>query len=290
MNNTNLPIKLFLVLGIIFLFSGCAVFKKDTKKTKQELLLVKTNYGEFTLRLFDETPEHKNNFLKLVDSSYFDSVLFHRVIKDFMIQGGDPDSKGAKSGIKLGEGGPNYTLPAEFRDGLIHKKGVLAAAREGDDINPEKRSSGSQFYIVTGRRFSKQNLLTMSDNINHSKKIKFLKEYLNQEAYQSTLDSIRVWYKSKQIAKYDSVVNSFNPITEKYLDSVGRHSFTEDQLLAYSTVGGAPHLDGSYTVFGEVVSGMEVIELISMQKVDPYNRPISDVIILEVKRVKVKIK
>lgn len=194
---------------------------QKTKISSNKIVLITTKYGNIKIKLFDETPLHRDNFIKLAESHYLDSTLFHRVINKFMIQGGDPDSKYAKQGTLLGNGGPGYTIPAEFRPKLFHKKGVLAAAREGDNINPQKASSGSQFYIVQGKVFSKEEL------------------------------------------------NIFAKNTGK--------TFTPEQINAYTTIGGTPHLDGSYTVFGEIISGLEVLDKISAVKTDKNNRPIEDI-------------
>lgn len=282
----NYSTRFFSFLMAAILVSGCAVFNKSSINTKHQIVEVTTNYGVFKLKLYDDTPIHKKNFLSLVDSAYYDSLLFHRVIDQFMIQAGDPDSKGAVTGLQLGNGGPNYTLPAEFVPSRFHKKGVLAAAREGDDVNPEKRSSGSQFYIVTGRKFTAENLNQMSKNIDYNREMGCLQYILrlpeNKEAYNQVL-----YYQNKRMGyKNDSIFRSFQPQIEKMLDTIPEHSFTEAQITAYTTVGGAPHLDGGYTVFGEVIMGMEVIDLISKQKTDNFDRPVADVIILGMKRVK----
>jgi cyclophilin family peptidyl-prolyl cis-trans isomerase len=182
-----------------------------------------TDSGVIVLRLYNQTPLHRDNFLKLVKQHYFDSLLFHRVIKNFMIQGGDPDSKNAKPGILLGNGGPSYTIPAEFDTSLFHKKGVLAAAREGDNVNPKKASSGSQFYIVQGKKFT-----------------------------DAGLDSVETFrLKGRKL-----------PIAHREV---------------YKTIGGAPHLDMNYSVFGEVESGLEVVDKIAGAARDSNNRPLNDI-------------
>ena len=188
---------------------------------------IETRLGDIVVRLYDATPNHRDNFVKLVKEGYYDGTLFHRVIKNFMIQGGDPDSKGAPADKSLGEGGPDYTLEAEIRTGLYHKRGALAAAREGDDTNPERRSSGSQFYIVWGRTFS-------------PRQIEYLDEKLKTE----------------------------HPETG---------GLTEMQQRIYASQGGTPHLDGQYTVFGEVEEGMDVVEKIQNLPTNQADRPVEDV-------------
>lgn len=192
--------------------------KKDTTKTY--MVLIKTSMGDMKVKLYNETPLHRDNFIKLAKSGFYKDLLFHRVIKNFMIQGGDPNSRGAAPGVQLGSGGPGYTVPAEFRPELFHKKGALSAARMGDQMNPTRASSGSQFYIVQGSVYPKQDLM----NFGQQRGI----------------------------------------------------PFTEEQLNTYSTVGGTPHLDLQYTVFGEVVEGLDVIDKIAAVQTQR-DRPLSDV-------------
>ncbi len=249
-------------------------------------VLIQTNYGDMTVLLYDDTPLHRDNFMKLVDSAYFDSLLFHRVINKFMIQGGDPDSKGAPSGLRLGNGGPGYTLPAEFVPGRYHRRGALAAAREGDEVNPEKRSSGSQFYVVQGKTFTRTDLLAMQESFNEAKKVNYLQQELNKPENKPAMDALVYYRNARMSYQYDSLIRSYDPMCEAYLDSVGPVKFTEEQLDLYSTVGGTPHLDGGYTVFGEIVEGLEVLNTISTVQTDRYDRPVKDVMILGVKYVK----
>lgn len=189
-----------------------------------------TSQGKITFLLYDETPLHRDNFLKLVKNHTYDGLLFHRVIKDFMVQAGDPKSRDAKPGQPLGDGTLGYTVPAEFRADLIHKRGALCAARQGDQVNPKKASSASQFYIVQGQVW---------DN--------------------KTLDMMEQRFGKK---------------------------FTAEQRKVYTTVGGTPHLDGDYTVFGEVVEGMEVVNKIAAVQCDRMGRPLQDVKIISVKVLK----
>ena len=196
----------------------------ENKNDKMTQVLIKTSMGDITIALYNETPQHRDNFIKLVKESYYDGVLFHRIIKGFMIQTGDPDSKTAKPGQRLGMGGPAERIPAEFVPTLYHKRGAVAAAR---DNNPAKASSGSQFYIVDGDIFPKDKL-----------------------------DMIAA--------------------------RTGK-TFTPEQVQAYTTVGGAPFLDGDYTVFGEVVSGMEVVDKIAAQPKDGNDRPLEDIKIISAK-------
>lgn len=199
-------------------------------KERRSLVEINTTAGRMVVELYNETPLHRDNFLKLVKEHYYDSTLFHRVISGFMIQGGDPDSKLAEDRTKpLGDGGPEYTIPAEFRPELFHRKGALAAARESDDINPEKASNGSQFYIVQGRTWRPSDLDRLAENKNGDRP-----------------------------------------------DSLAWH-YTDEQKDLYWKMGGAPHLDGNYTVFGQLLEGMDVLDLIAGQPTDANDRPLTDV-------------
>lgn len=223
------------LVAVFFTLSGNA--QKDSilkKKDRKRDVLIQTTMGDIVVRLSDSTPLHRDNFLRLVKIGYFDSVLFHRVIKDFMIQGGDPNSKRATKGQALGNGGPSYRIPAEFRQTLFHKKGVIAAAR---DNNPEKASSGSQFYIVQGKKFT-----------------------------DTELDNLQ---KTRLEGRAIPVV----------------------QREVYKTIGGTPHLDQNYTVFGEVVKGLEVVDKIAgveTSKGPDRDRPLEDIRILHAQLVKRK--
>jgi peptidyl-prolyl cis-trans isomerase B (cyclophilin B) len=210
--------KILLLSTITFLALSCGNAQNNTKRTKVQITTTK---GDIVIELYNETPVHRDNFIKLVKESFYDNLLFHRCIRSFMIQGGDANSKNAKPGEMLGSGDIGYTLPAEFRQELIHTRGALAAARQNDIVNPEKRSSGCQFYIVQGQVFSSERMEAMNEN------------------------------------RYPA--------------------YTPEQIELYTTVGGTPHLDGSYTVFGHVISGLDVVEAISLMPTDQANRPLEDV-------------
>ena len=221
---------------LAFVLISTATFaQKDTtvtKKDRKRNISLETTMGTIIIRLSDSTPLHRDNFIKLVKSGYYDGVLFHRVIKDFMIQSGDPQSITAEPGKPLGNGGPEYRIPAEFRQTLFHRKGVIAAAR---DNNPEKASSGSQFYIVQGKKFS-----------------------------DTGLDSAEIR---------------------------SQHKIPDDHREVYRTIGGTPHLDQNYTVFGEVVKGIEVVDSIAVvptSKGVDRDRPLTDVKIVKAKLIKRK--
>jgi cyclophilin family peptidyl-prolyl cis-trans isomerase len=226
------------LLSSLIAFSASA--QKDStvkKKDRKRDVLIQTTIGDMVIRLSDSTPLHRDNFLKLVKVGYYDSVLFHRVIKGFMIQGGDPNSKRAAAGQPLGNGGPGYTIPAEFRKTLFHKKGALAAARMGDNENPTKASSGSQFYIVQGKIFT--------------------------DAGLDSLEKFRL--KGRKIPA--------------------------EQREVYKTIGGTPHLDQSYTVYGEVVKGLDIVDKIAAvqtSRAQDRDRPLQDVRIIKAKLIKRK--
>lgn len=221
---------LFVLLFSIQLFADGNLTKTisnkpiNTKMDTSKYVIITTDFGDIKIRLYNETPQHRDNFIKLAKEGFFDSTLFHRVIPQFMIQGGDPNSKNAAPGQQLGMGSVGYRIPAEFNKNLIHKRGALAAAR---DNNPEKASSGCQFYLVQGKKYTKQELSILAQRTNNS--------------------------------------------------------WTEEQLNVYETEGGAPFLDMNYTVFGEIVSGLEVLDKIAAEGRDPYDRPFKDV------RMKVKV-
>lgn len=228
------------VLLISVLLAQISVAQKEVvvkKKDRKKDVLLQTSKGDILIRLSDSTPLHRDNFLKLVKQKYYDSVLFHRVINHFMIQAGDPDSRNAPAGKPLGEGGPGYTVPAEFRTTLFHKKGVIAAAREGDDVNPSKASSGSQFYITQGRKFT-----------------------------DGALDTLEIY-------------------------RLNGKKIPPDQREIYKTIGGTPHLDQGYTVFGEVIKGIDVVDNIAgvpTSKGADRDRPLADVAIIKATLVKRK--
>jgi cyclophilin family peptidyl-prolyl cis-trans isomerase len=222
------------LLSSLIVFSASA--QKDStikKKDRKRDVLIQTTMGDMVIRLSDSTPLHRDNFLKLVKVGYYDSVLFHRVIKNFMIQGGDPNSIRAAAGESLGNGGPGYTVPAEFRKTLFHKKGALAAARTGDNVNPTKASSGSQFYIVQGKIFT-----------------------------NAGLDSVETY-------------------------RLNGRKIPVEQREVYKTIGGTPHLDQGYTVYGEVVKGLDVVDKIAAVQTSR-DRPLQDIRIIKVKLIKRK--
>ena len=271
---------LLICLAFIALTACSAGSKRQTnhhmENEKRTLVKLETTMGNITVALYNETPKHRDNFIKLVKEGVYDSTLFHRVIKQFMIQAGDPDSKNASDTAMLGSGDVGYTIPAEFNPKFFHKKGVLAAARQGDDVNPEKASSGCQFYIVTGRKFTEPQLLGMENKINEQHE-----EALFDSLARQHMKEIYKMRKAGDNAGLLELQDTLEAQARELADKEEKFRFTPEQIKAYSTVGGAPHLDGSYTVFGEVTEGMEVVENIEIAKTNRADRPVENIRILK---------
>lgn len=272
-----------LLAALLCAFSLIAARPKTKNRNKMTqptsaTVLMRTSLGDITIRLYDDTPKHTANFLKLAKEGYYDGTLFHRVIRDFMIQGGDPDSRNAKPGQPLGMGDPSYTVPAEFvYPKYFHKRGALAAARQGDNVNPEKASSGSQFYIVTGKVYTPGQLDQMEVRLRHQQ----MQQIFDSLARENR-DSIMALRRNRDQAGLQHLQDSLVKQTEA-IAAKNPASFTPEQREAYTTVGGTPHLDGSYTVFGEVIKGMDVVDSIQKVATDGSDRPKEDVKVLEVK-------
>ena len=271
---------LLICLAFIALTACNAGSKRQTnhhmENEKRTLVKLETTMGNITVALYNETPKHRDNFIKLVKEGVYDSTLFHRVIKQFMIQAGDPDSKNASDTAMLGSGDVGYTIPAEFNPKFFHKKGVLAAARQGDDVNPEKASSGCQFYIVTGRKFTEPQLLGMENKINEQRE-----EAQFDSLARQHMKEIYKMRKAGDNAGLLELQDTLEAQARELADKEEKFRFTPEQIKAYSTIGGAPHLDGSYTVFGEVTEGMEVVDNIEIAKTNRADRPIENIRILK---------
>ena len=271
---------LLICLAFIALTACNAGSKRQTnhhmENEKRTLVKLETTMGNITVALYNETPKHRDNFIKLVKEGVYDSTLFHRVIKQFMIQAGDPDSKNASDTAMLGSGDVGYTIPAEFNPKFFHKKGVLAAARQGDDVNPEKASSGCQFYIVTGRKFTEPQLLGMENKINEQRE-----EALFDSLARQHMKEIYKMRKAGDNAGLLELQDTLEAQARELADKEEKFRFTPEQIKAYSTIGGAPHLDGSYTVFGEVTEGMEVVDNSEIAKTNRADRPIENIRILK---------
>ena len=265
MKRFNFPWIAVLFFLLVSAF-GCA------RAQKNPVIVISTELGDIKLRLYDETPLHRDNFIKLARQGYYDGVLFHRVINHFMIQGGDPESKKAQLGVLLGNGGPGYTIPAEFVPGIIHKKGALAAARTGDQENPLRASSGSQFYIVQGKIFRPGELDTLEMKMNNT---------LHQNIYKTVFGPYQQELNKYQQEKNQDALNKRIAQLQMRADSLfqqtPKFTFSGDQRKIYTTLGGTPHLDGAYTVFGEVTEGLDVLDKIAAMPTDQASRPLKDI-------------
>lgn len=260
----------FISLTIFLSISIALCGQTEQKRRKVE---IETKYGKMLIELYNETPKHRDNFIKLVSEKYYDNQLFHRVIKNFMIQGGDPNSINAAPGQQLGNGGPDYTIEAEFVPNYIHKKGALAAARQGDNINPEKRSSGSQFYIVQGNIFQQNQLIAMMSRNNQSQLQELTRKYIL--ANSEVESKLKTFQNAEQYDSVNAIVKSIMELM-KQSPNYKPLEYTDKQIETYLKIGGTPHLDGGYTVFGEVISGLSVIDSIAAQPTGQADRPVQD--------------
>ena len=277
----------------IYSFLGASLTNRKTIATDSEKkVCISTSFGDIKLKLYNETSKHRDNFIKLVKDSYFNGTLFHRIIKEFMIQGGDPDSKNADSTAILGNGGPSYTIPAEiFFDTItvktpagiakkeivlkhFHKKGALCAARTD---NPAKESSGSQFYIVQGKVFTDTVLTQMESNYNVAKYNQHITDYLLKPENLSLKNEVIKYQTERNGHKIDSLVKAITPVIDKLYANDPNFMYTKEQRKAYTTIGGTPHLDCNYTVFGEVYEGLDIIDKIAAVKTGANDRPVKDV-------------
>ena len=247
----------------------------ETNKTRVRL---KTSMGDIVVRLYDETPKHRDNFVKLAKEGYFDGTLFHRVIRDFMIQGGDPDSKGAPAGKNLGTGGPDYTIPAEFVfPKLYHKRGALSAARTGDEVNPNRESSGSQFYIVWGKTYKPAELKQMERQLAMQQE-----QAVFNQLVADNKAKIMELRRNRDRAGLQELQDDLIASTKAICAEKGLPKFTDEQVESYTTVGGTPFLDNQYTVFGEVEEGLEIVGKIQEVETGRNDRPKDDVVMLSV--------
>ncbi|MCM1292214.1 MAG: peptidylprolyl isomerase [Bacteroides sp.] len=271
-------LKTWLMMLTVIAATAHATDMTATDKNPQVEIV--TSEGTIVVELFNDTPLHRDNFLKLAREGYYDGQLFHRVIRDFVVQGGDPWSRTATPGQRLGEGGPGYTIEAEIRyPEHFHRRGALAAAREADETNPERRSGGSQFYIVTGKVLSEGQLRTAERAI-------------RREMEQQIRDSITAEYRGRltelRRARNLTALSELQDEITMAIDSAteaNKFKFTQEIHDAYTTEGGVPSLDRLYTVFGQVVSGMEVVDKIQQVAVDAMNRPVEDIRIISVRPI-----
>ena len=282
MRNQPKTFSKFLVYLVLLACFSCSQPAKEEEKPDPEVEIV-TDLGTIVIRLYSETPLHRDNFVKLVSEQFYDSILFHRVIEKFMIQSGDPDSKRAEEGESLGSAELPYTIPAEFHPELFHKRGALGAARDG---NPARASSSTQFYIVQGRVYNDSllnaqqgrvnNWLAMNRVVNHPENEQLLarRDQLREENPES--DSIQL------------ISDQLSELAKKNLEKNELYEYPQTHQETYKTVGGAAHLDQNYTVFGEVISGMEVVDKIAATVTNDADRPVEDIRILSTKIVSKK--
>ena len=269
--------KIQIKISFLILFAGIMLVSCNPPSDGNREVLLSTSYGDIRIKLYEKTPQHSDNFMKLAKDGYFDSTLFHRVIEHFMIQGGDPDSRAAKPGIMLGNGGPAYTIPAEIVPEYIHKRGVLAAARESDDVNPLKASSGSQFYIVQGKVFNDKGLAAVEVKVEKRTKQYILGTILRETANSQLIKDFERCLQQKDSVGMRKLITQFTPEIEAVYAKMTPFKISEKQRRVYKTIGGVPHLDGAYTVFGEVIEGMDVVDRIAAAKTDSNDRPVINI-------------
>jgi peptidylprolyl isomerase len=261
---------------LVLLFFVCLMAGNLFARPKKDpIILISTTYGDIRVKLFHQTPLHTKNFVKLAKKGYFNETLFHRVIKNFMIQGGDPDSKTAKPGQLLGDGGPKYTIPFEYNPLLFHKKGMFAAAREGDDVNPLRASSASQFYIVVGKVFDDAGLEKVEKRINTSQKTNLMWNYIESN---KVLKERLAGYKKNDTIAYNRQMKQLSLLADSLYKEKKQYVIPEAEREVYKTIGGTPHLDASYSIFGEVVEGMDVVEKIALTATDKNDRPLENIV------------
>lgn len=272
-------ISILLTLAVWSMMIACTGNQQKSKSMNQgneTLVRLETTEGNITVKLYDETPKHRDNFIKLAKEEVYDSTLFHRVIKNFMIQAGDPQSKTASDTATLGSGDVGYTLPAEINPKFFHKRGVLAAARLGDEVNPNRESSGCQFYIVTGRKFSEAQMINMENQMNEAR----LENIFNELARKH----MKEIYKMRKANDTEGLLELQDSLEAQARAKVAKEpalKYTKEQISAYTTIGGAPHLDGAYTIFGEVTEGMDIVDKIEKVKTNRGDRPEKDIRILK---------
>lgn len=272
-------ISILLTLAVWSMMIACTGNQQKSESMNQgneTLVRLETTEGNITVKLYDETPKHRDNFIKLAKEGVYDSTLFHRVIKNFMIQAGDPQSKTASDTATLGSGDVGYTLPAEINPKFFHKRGVLAAARLGDEVNPNRESSGCQFYIVTGRKFSEAQMINMENQMNEAR----LENIFNELARKH----MKEIYKMRKANDTEGLLELQDSLEAQARAKVAKEpalKYTKEQISAYTTIGGAPHLDGAYTIFGEVTEGMDIVDKIEKVKTNRGDRPEKDIRILK---------
>ena len=263
---------------LLFVFSFlCTLSCSAPGGNENTTVSIKTTLGEIRIKLYDETPHHRDNFIRLINSGFYDGISFHRIIKNFMIQAGDPLTKSG-SLKNISDSLKTYTIPAEFNNKYFHKKGALAAARQGNDVNPAMRSSGTQFYIVQGVKLSDDELNLAEQKINSN-----MKQNCFSRLLKETSDSVRLAGKTLTDAEIQDIasVKMF-----QYLTTYKEYRISEEQRNVYKTIGGTPRLDGTYTVFGEVTEGLDILDKIADVQTDSNDKPLTDIKIIKIKIVK----
>lgn len=277
--------NLLIILTLILFNMSCKSEEKQAGKENPKdnvCVDIKTTEGHIVVMLYNETPLHRDNFIKLVNEGYYNGTLFHRVIEEFMIQGGDGDSRDAKPGQQLGTGGPDYNIPAEIVfPQCYHKRGALAAARQGDNVNPMRASSGSQFYIVTGTTFSEGEIGQLERQLQMQQEQSVFNTLVASHA-----DEIKRLRLNRDQAGLMALQEQLVEETKLQIARQGKFTYTQQQRNNYASTGGTPHLDGQYTVFGEVIEGMDVVAKIEGVQTDNFDRPVKDVKVISMKIIK----
>jgi len=277
--------KILLVLIILGISSyGWSQGKKS--KEIETKVRIHTTMGDIVVKLYNETPQTRDNFIKLVKEKFYDSTLFHRVIKTFMIQAGDPNSKKAAPGVMLGNGDAGYTVPAEIMPDLFHKKGAIAMARQSDEVNPTKASSGCQFYIVQGKVYRSGELDTIEFRMNLGIKQQIFTKLINMPQNVALRNKFIKFRDQSNIDSLQALTKTIEPTIDSIYEKSPKFKFSDEERKVYTTVGGTQQLDGNYTVFGEVVQGLDVVDKIAGVQIGKYDRPVEDVRILSTEIVK----
>ena len=260
-----------LLISLLASFHSKAIAKNDT------LVVISTSYGVIKLMLYEDTPIHRHNFIKLAKTGFYDSLLFHRIISGFMIQGGDPDSRRASSSEILGNGDIGYKLPQEILNNHFHKKGCLAAARQPDDVNQDRASSACQFYIVQGKKYSELDIVTVESRLANQLKQSITLRYLGRPENAALKTRFLAHQQARNKDSLDAIIKVIQPFIEGDLKTQKPHVFSAEEKHVYANFGGSPHLDGGYTIFGEVVEGIEIIDKLAEVEVNGNNRPLMDI-------------
>jgi cyclophilin family peptidyl-prolyl cis-trans isomerase len=251
--------------------------QNQPKKSMEKMVVIETSKGAIRVKLYNETPQHRDNFLQLASRGFYDGVLFHRVIRDFMIQAGDSTTRQPQPNAQYGRADMGYTVEAEFNPALIHKKGALAAARTSDQVNPQRRSSGSQFYIVQGRKYGAEELQQVEMGRSQEPL-----QALFDKLYTEEVNAARA---RSETLNQDSIFEVARQKVMKQWEAMPHFAYPASQRELYTSLGGTPFLDGAYTVFGEVVEGLNVVDSIASTPTKPGDRPVEDVVILRMRVV-----